>query len=108
MAAHAAGVQAVDTVLPDFRDDEGLRRSSQIARRDGFSGKIAIHPNQVAIINEAFTPSAAEIEHAKAIIELFAANPDAGTLSLDGKMVDKPHLTQAQRVIAVAQSTGGL
>jgi len=106
MAAHAARVQAVDTVHPDFRDDEGLAKASQIARRDGFSGKIAIHPNQVAIINDAFTPSANEIAHAKAVIELFAANPDSGTLSLDGKMLDKPHLTQAQRVVAVAQSTG--
>ena len=106
MAAHAARVQAVDTVHPDFRDDEGLAQASQIARRDGFSGKIAIHPNQVAIINDAFTPSANEIAHAKAVIELFAANPDSGTLSLDGKMLDKPHLTQAQRVVAVAQSTG--
>lgn len=100
MAAHAAGVQAVDTVHPDFRDDEGLLRSSKHARRDGFSGKIAIHPNQVAIINEAFTPSKDEIAHAQAVIDLFAANPDAGTLSLDGKMLDKPHLTQALRVVA--------
>lgn len=102
MAAHAAQAQAVDTVHPDFRDDEGLRIHSGYARRDGFSGKIAIHPNQVAIINEAFTPSAEEVAHAQAIIELFAANPDAGTLSLDGKMLDKPHLTQAERVIAMA------
>ncbi len=102
MAAHAAGVQAVDTVHPDFRDDDGLRRESNYARRDGFSGKIAIHPNQVAIINDAFTPSAEEVAHAQAVIDLFAANPDAGTLSLDGKMLDKPHLTQAERVIAMA------
>ena len=102
MAAHAAGVQAVDTVHPDFRDDAGLQRSSKHARRDGFSGKIAIHPNQVAIINEAFTPSKDEIAHAQAVIDLFAANPDAGTLSLDGKMLDKPHLTQALRVVAFA------
>jgi citrate lyase subunit beta/citryl-CoA lyase len=103
MAAHAAAVQAVDTVHTNFRDDDGLRRSSIQARRDGFSGKIAIHPNQVAIINDAFTPSSEEIEHAQVVIDLFAANPDAGTLSLDGKMLDKPHLTQAERVVAFAK-----
>ena len=102
MAAHAAAVQAVDTVYTNFRDDDGLRQSSIQARRDGFSGKIAIHPNQVATINDAFTPSAEEIEHAQAVIDLFAGNPDAGTLSLDGKMLDKPHLTQAERVVAFA------
>ncbi|MEM7467398.1 MAG: CoA ester lyase [Pseudomonadota bacterium] len=102
-AAHAAGVQPVDTVLPDFRDDEGLREVSNAARRDGFTGKIAIHPNQVAIINDAFTPSPEEVEHARAVIKLFADNPDAGTLSLDGKMLDKPHLTQAERVVATAE-----
>lgn len=102
-AAHAAGVQPVDTVLPDFRDDEGLREVSNAARRDGFTGKIAIHPNQVAIINDAFTPSPEEVEHARAVVKLFADNPDAGTLSLDGKMLDKPHLTQAERVVATAE-----
>jgi len=102
MAAHAAGVQAVDTVHPDFRDDAGLATHSGYARRDGFSGKIAIHPNQVAIINDAFTPNAEEVAHAQAVIDLFTANPDAGTLSLDGKMLDKPHLTQAERVIAMS------
>jgi citrate lyase subunit beta/citryl-CoA lyase len=106
MAAHAAGVQAVDTVHTDFRDDEGLRQSSNYARRDGFSGKIAIHPNQVQIINDAFTPSAEEIAHARAVIDIFAANPEAGTLSMDGKMLDKPHLTQAERVVAFAQRAG--
>lgn len=103
MAAHAASVQAVDTVHTNFRDDDGLRQSSMRARRDGFSGKMAIHPNQVGIINDAFTPSVDEIEYAQAVIELFAANPNSGTLSLDGKMLDKPHLTQAQRVIAFAE-----
>jgi len=106
MAAYAAGVQAVDTVYTDFRDDDGLRTSSNQARRDGFTGKIAIHPNQVGIINDAFTPSADDLTHAHAIIDLFAENPDAGTLSLDGKMLDKPHLTQAERVIALAKQAG--
>jgi len=106
MAAYAAGVQAVDTVYTDFRDDDGLRTSSNQARRDGFTGKIAIHPNQVGIINDAFTPSADDLTHAHAVIDLFAENPDAGTLSLDGKMLDKPHLTQAERVIALAKQAG--
>ncbi len=106
MAAYAAGVQAVDTVYTDFRDDDGLRTSSNQARRDGFTGKIAIHPNQVGIINDAFTPSADDLTHAHAVIDLFAENPDAGTLSLDGKMLDKPHLTQAERVIALAMQAG--
>ena len=106
MAAYAAGVQAVDTVYTDFRDDDGLRTSSNQARRDGFTGKIAIHPNQVGIINDAFTPSADDLTHAHAVIALFAENPDAGTLSLDGKMLDKPHLTQAERVIALAMQAG--
>ena len=103
LTAHAAGVQPVDTVLPDFRDDEGLLKVSNDARRDGYTGKIAIHPNQVPIINEAFTPSEEEVAHARAVIKLFADNPDAGTLSLDGKMLDKPHLTQAERVVATAE-----
>lgn len=102
LTAHAADVQPVDTVWPDFRDDEGLQQCSNDARRDGYTGKIAIHPNQVAIINEAFTPSAEEVAHAQAVIKLFADNPDAGTLSLDGKMLDKPHLTQARRVVETA------
>jgi len=106
MAAYAAGVHAVDTVYTDFRDDDGLRTSSNQARRDGSTGKIAIHPNQVGIINDAFTPSADDLTHAHAIIDLFAENPDAGTLSLDGKMLDKPHLTQAERVIALAMQAG--
>jgi citrate lyase subunit beta/citryl-CoA lyase len=106
MAAYAAGVQAVDTVFTDFKDDEGLRVSCNEARRDGFVGKIAIHPAQIAAINEAFTPSEAEVKHARAVIALFAQNPDVGTVSLDGKMLDKPHLTQAERVLALAAETG--
>lgn len=103
MTAHAAGVQPVDTVYPDFRDDQGLQTNCNEARRDGYTGKIAIHPNQVPIINLAFTPSDEEIAHAKAVIKLFEDNPEAGALSLDGKMLDKPHLTQARRVVATAE-----
>jgi len=101
-AAHAAGVEAIDTVMADFRDDAGLERVSNAARRDGFTGKIAIHPGQVAIINAAFSPSAAELEHARAVIAAFAAHPDAGTLNLNGNMIDRPHLVQAERIIAQA------
>ena len=103
MGAYAAGVQALDTVQPDFRADDKLLRECNEARRDGFLGKVAIHPDQVQIINDAFTPSAAEIEHAQAVIDLFAANPTAGTLSLHGKMLDMPHLKQAERVLALAK-----
>ncbi|MGH8598662.1 MAG: HpcH/HpaI aldolase/citrate lyase family protein, partial [Gammaproteobacteria bacterium] len=100
--AYAAGVQALDTVQPDFRANEKLLRECNEARRDGFLGKIAIHPDQVPIINAAFTPSTGEVSHAQAVIAAFAANPDVGTLSLDGKMLDKPHLKQAERVMAIA------
>ena len=101
--AYAAGVQALDTVQPDFRAPDKLLKECNEARRDGFLGKIAIHPDQVAVINEAFTPSAAEVAHALAVIAAFAANPEAGTLSLDGKMIDKPHLKQAERVMLIAK-----
>ncbi|MBM4227256.1 MAG: CoA ester lyase [Gammaproteobacteria bacterium] len=106
--AHAAGVQGLDTVQPDFRAPDKLLRECNEARRDGFLGKIAIHPDQVAVINEAFTPSAAEIAHAQAVIAAFAANPEAGTLSLDGKMIDMPHLKQAERVMSIARQAGAL
>ena len=97
--AAAAEVQPVDGVFADFRDDEGLKLEAEAARREGFTGKLAIHPAQVAIINTAFTPSSGEIAEAKAIIAAFEAQPDAGVLSVDGKMVDRPHLVQARRVL---------
>jgi len=84
----------------DFRDDAGLAASCRVARRRGFRGRIAIHPDQVVTINEAFSPSEAELAHARRIVEAFAAQPDAGTLSLDGVMLDKPHLTQALRTLS--------
>lgn len=102
LAAHAAGVQAIDTLYVDFRNEEGLRANCQAARSEGFTGRLAIHPAQVPIINECFAPSAAEIAHAKRILAAFDANPGAGTVGLDGKMVDIPHLKQAQRVLAQA------
>ena len=107
LAAYAADVQAIDTVMPDFRDLDGLRRVCDKARRDGFTGKIAIHPAQIAVINAAFTPSSEELAHARAVIDAFAKEPDTGTLSLDGKMIDLPHLKQAERLLALAERLGG-
>jgi citrate lyase subunit beta/citryl-CoA lyase len=106
LAAHASGVQAIETLHADFRDDEGLRRSSLLARQEGFSGRLAIHPAQVAIINECFTPSAAEVDHAQEILAAFAANPGAGTVGLGGKMIDIPHHKQAERIVAEAKAFG--
>lgn len=101
-AAAAAGVPAIDTVYTDFRNTGGLATYAANARRDGFTGMLAIHPSQVAVINDAFMPSAAEIARASKIVELFAANPDAGALGMDGEMIDRPHLLQAQRVLEIA------
>jgi len=104
--AVAAGVQPVDGVFADFRDSEGLEVEARAAAVEGFGGKLAIHPDQVAVINAAFTPSAAELATAQIIVDAFAADPTAGVLSVDGRMVDRPHLIQAQRVIARAQNSG--
>lgn len=101
--AHAAGVQPIDTIWADFRDEAGLRRDAQRARQRGFTGKIAIHPAQVATINAAFTPSAEELEHSRKVVELFESNPGLGTVGLDGKMLDMPHFKQAQRVLELAR-----
>jgi citrate lyase subunit beta/citryl-CoA lyase len=100
--AAAAGVSPIETVYPDFRNLEGLAAYAAKARRDGFTGMMAIHPAQVPVINAAFTPSEAEVVHARAVVAAFEANPGAGALSLDGKMIDRPHLVQAQRVLAAA------
>ena len=98
--AAAAGVAPIETVYPAFRDLEGLAAYAARARRDGFTGMMAIHPAQIEVINAAFTPSRAEIEHARAIVAAFEANPGAGALSLGGRMIDRPHLVQAQRTLA--------
>lgn len=98
-AAAAAEVAALDTVYTDFRDLDGLLRYATKARRDGFNGMLAIHPAQVEVINAAFEPTAEELEHAERIIRLFDENPGAGTVGLDGKMIDRPHLIQAQRLL---------
>ena len=101
--AVAAGVQPVDGVFADFKDDDGLRSETEAARREGFTGKLAIHPDQVPVINAAFTPSAEDVSHAEAIVAAFEAHPDAGVLSVGGRMVDRPHLVQAQRVLERAR-----
>jgi len=102
LAAGAAGVPAFDGVCVDLRNDEALIREAARACRDGFVGKLAIHPAQVALINAAFSPQPDEIARAQAIIAAFAAAPDAGVLSLDGRMLDRPHLIRAQRILARA------
>ena len=107
LGAHAAGGEAVDTLYVDFRDPEGLRASCKASRAEGFSGRVAIHPAQVDIINESFSPSADEVDFARRVVDLFAANPDAGTLGLDGKMLDIPHLKQAERTLAMHEARRG-
>ncbi|WP_394663366.1 HpcH/HpaI aldolase/citrate lyase family protein [uncultured Sphingomonas sp.] len=103
-AAHAAGTAAIETVYPDFRDLDGLAAYAARGQRDGFTGMMAIHPAQVPVINAAFTPSDQDIARAQAIVDLFAANPGAGALQLDGKMVDAPHLKAAQALLARARA----
>ena len=99
-AAAAAKLPAIETVYVDFRDSDGLRRDSEAARRDGFTGRLAIHPAQVPIINEVFTPTSAELERAEAVVAAFAAQPGAGAVGIDGKMYDRPHLVRAQTLLA--------
>jgi citrate lyase subunit beta/citryl-CoA lyase len=101
--AVAAGVQPVDGVFADFRDEDGLRAEAEAARREGFTGKLAIHPAQVTVINAAFTPSGEDVRHAEEIVAAFEAHPDAGVLSVGGKMVDRPHLVQARRELERAR-----
>ena len=103
-AAAAAEVAAIDTVFTDFRDLDGLLRYATNAKRDGFSGMLAIHPDQVEVINSAFEPTTEELERAARIIRLFDENPGAGTVGLDGKMIDRPHLVQAQRLLRQTKS----
>jgi citrate lyase subunit beta/citryl-CoA lyase len=101
LAASAAEILAIDTIYTDFKDDAGLRAESLAARRSGFASKMAIHPAQLATINDAFSVSAAEREWAERVIAAFAAQPDSGTLALDGKMIDKPHLVLARRLLGI-------
>lgn len=106
LTAASAGVHALDTVYTNFRDLEGLEREARAAARDGFSGKMAIHPNQVAVINAAFTPTEEEVAEATAIEAAFAAEPGAGVINMDGRMVDRPHLEKARRTMARARLAG--
>lgn len=101
--AHAAGVAAIETVFPKIDDPDALSAYVARARRDGFTGMMAIHPAQVATINEGFTPSPDEVARARAIVEAFAAAPGAGALKFDGRMIDRPHLVQARRVLAAVE-----
>jgi citrate lyase subunit beta/citryl-CoA lyase len=103
-SAAAAKVPAIETIHVDFRNLDALRRDTEIARRDGFAGRLAIHPAQVPVINEVFTASAAQIEKAKTIVAAFAAKPGAGTVGIDGKMYDRPHLKRAQELLASLKS----
>jgi len=102
IAAKAAAVDAIETLHADFRDAKGLEQAARLAQREGFSGMLAIHPDQVEPINAAFTPSAADMAHAKNVVAAFAAG--AGVASLDGKMLDQPHLTQARHILELAEA----
>lgn len=102
VGAAAAGVAAIETIHGDFRDEAGLRKRAQQMRRAGYRGMLAIHPAQVDVINEAFSPSAEELAAAQEIVDLFAANPGAGTIGHKGAMLDRPHLARAQAVLAMA------
>ena len=104
--AASARVQAIDTVTVDFRNAAALRRETEEARRDGFTGKMAIHPAQVPIINEVFTPSPAALAQARAVVAAFEANPGKGTVGIDGVMYDRPHLERARQVLARAEAAG--
>jgi citrate lyase subunit beta/citryl-CoA lyase len=103
-AAHAAGVPAIDTVYPAFRDLAGLAQYAKRGMHDGFSGMLAIHPAQVPIINDAFTPTAAAVDHARRVVAAFKAEAGAGVIALDGAMLDAPHLKQAERILAQAEA----
>jgi citrate lyase subunit beta/citryl-CoA lyase len=102
LGAVAAGVQPVDSIWKDFRDEKGLEAEARAAARDGFTGKMAIHPAQVAIINDVFTPSEADLAHARAVIAAFENAGDVGVVALDGVMLDMPHLKQAKALVARA------
>ena len=103
VGARAAQVEPIDTVFTAFRDEAGLRRDCEAARRDGFTAKMAIHPAQVPVINEVFTPSPEAVARAQAIVAAFAQNPQAGVIALGEEMVDRPHLLRAQGVLARAR-----
>jgi citrate lyase subunit beta/citryl-CoA lyase len=101
LAASAAGVEPIDTIYTDFRDEAGLAAECAAAKRSGFTGKMAIHPAQIAVINRAFTAGEDELAWARQVVALFDANPEAGTIALDGRMLDRPHLTLARRLLGL-------
>jgi citrate lyase subunit beta/citryl-CoA lyase len=105
LASAHAQIQAIDTLSVDFKDIQALALDVQQACREGFSGKLAIHPDQVEVINQGFTPSAHDISHAQRIVDAFAQAQGAGAVQLDGKMVDKPHLTQALRLLNLSRKS---
>jgi citrate lyase subunit beta/citryl-CoA lyase len=105
--ARAIGAQPVGVVFTDFRDNDGLRAECLYDLRSGFIGKIAIHPGQTEVINEAFTPSAEDVDYARRVVEVFEQNPGLGTVGMDGKMLDMPHLKQARNVLAMAELARG-
>lgn len=100
ITAHAARVLPIDSIYADFRDEAGLERETRQAARDGFTAKMAIHPTQVPIINAAFTPTPEQIAEAKAIVEVFEHQPGAGAIGFNGRMIDRPHLIRAQKLLA--------
>ena len=104
-AAHACSAQPIDSIYADFRDEAGLRREAVEAARDGFTGKMAIHPAQIPAINEAFTPAPEILAEAQAIVDAFAAHPGAGTIGLNGRMFDRPHLIRSLRLLARATAS---
>ncbi|KAF0675248.1 HpcH/HpaI aldolase/citrate lyase family protein [Profundibacterium mesophilum] len=106
LAARAAGVLAIDTLYADFRDPDGLREDSRAAAREGFTGRLAIHPAQVPVINEAFSPAPEELAHARRVVAAFEAAPGTGVVGLDGKMLDIPHLRQARAILELSQAHG--
>lgn len=103
LTAHARGVMAIDTLHADFSDLKGLQAAANAARADGFCGMLAIHPAQVEVINQAFTPSEEELEEARRIVAAFSENPDAGALQIERRMIDRPHLKLAQRLLGIAE-----
>ncbi len=106
-AARAIDVQPVGVVYVDYRDLDALAADCHRDRRAGFVGKVAIHPAQVSVINQAFTPTGEELAHARRVVAAFETSPELGTVGLDGKMLDMPHLKQARRLIALAEALGG-
>lgn len=108
ITAAAAETPAIDTVYVDFRNTAGLTHEATTAARDGFTGKLAIHPDQVPIINAAFTPSPAEIERSHRVVAAFAEHPGAGAVGLDGAMLDRPHLVRAKRILSRTNATAAV